>query len=89
VEVSSSAEVEVSGSATTQNISVSSAGRYNGYDLSSDEADVRATSAGSARVNASKKVDVQASSAGSIRYKGNPDKVYESESSGGSVKKSN
>jgi len=89
VDVSSSADVEVSGTATTQKVSVASAGRYNGYDLSSDEADVDASSAGSARINASKKIDARASSAGSIRYKGNPGKIYENESSGGSVKKSN
>ena len=36
-----------------------------------------------------KKIDARATSAGSVRYKGNPDKVYEDESSGGSVKDTN
>jgi len=89
VDVASSADLEVHGNATTQQVSVVSAGKYDAYDLDCEEAEVSAVSAGSARVMASKKLDARASSAGSIRYKGNPDKVYEDESSGGSVTGSN
>jgi hypothetical protein len=89
VTVASSADLEVSGKASMQDVNVSSAGKYDGYDLDCEEAEVSASSAGSARVMASKKIDANASSAGSIRYKGNPDKVYEDESSGGSVSGSN
>ena len=89
VQVSSSADLEVSGKAVHQDVSVSSAGKYDGYDLDCEEAEVNADSAGSARVNVSKKIDARANSAGSIRYRGNPDKVYEDENSGGSVRGSN
>jgi hypothetical protein len=89
VEVSSSGDLELTGKTTSQRVSVSSAGDYDAYDLSCDEAYVRASSAGSARINATKKIDAKASSAGSIKYRGEPDKVYVNSSSGGDVDKSN
>ena len=89
VEISSSADLEIFGKTVIAEISVSSAGKFDGYELSCSEVEVSANSAGTARVNASKKLDATATSAGNIRYKGNPDKVYEDESSGGSVKSSN
>ena len=88
IDVSSSGDLTVSGRTNSQRVSVSSAGDYDAYDLDCDEAYVRASSAGSARINASKKIDAKASSAGSVNYKGNPDKVYVSSSSGGDVNKS-
>lgn len=88
VEVSSSGELELSGKTTSQRVSVSSAGEYHAYELSCDEAYVRASSAGSARINATKRLDARASSAGSVKYKGEPDKVYVNSSSGGDVRKS-
>jgi hypothetical protein len=89
VEVSSSGDLELTGKTTSQRVSVSSAGDYDAYDLSCDEAYVRASSAGSARINVTKKIDAKASSAGSIKYRGEPDKVYVNSSSGGDVDKSN
>lgn len=89
VEVSSSGDLELTGKTNSQRVSVSSAGDYDAYDLSCEEAYVRASSAGSARINASKKIDAKASSAGSIKYRGEPDKVYVNSSSGGDVDKSN
>ena len=86
VEVSSSGDANFSGWVTSQNVDVSSAGSYDGSDLKCDEADVSASSAGSARVSASKRVDARASSGGSIKYSGDPDKVRESSSSGGSIR---
>ena len=88
VEVSSSGDLNIQGKARSQRVSVSSAGDYDGFDLACEEAYVRASSAGSARITASKEIDAKASSAGSVRYKGNPDKVYVNSSSGGGVSKS-
>ena len=88
IDVSSSGDLTVSGRTNSQRVSVSSAGDYDADDLDCDEAYVRASSAGSARIYASKKIDAKASSAGSVNYKGNPDKVYVSSSSGGDVNKS-
>lgn len=89
VNVSSSADVEISGKAKFQEVSVSSAGKYDGFDLESEEADITASSAGSARVTVTKRIEAEANSAGDVRYRGNPDKIYEDENSGGSVRKSN
>ena len=50
---------------------------------------MNANSAGTAKVNVTRRMEGNANSGGSIRYKGNPDKVYEDESSGGTVKRSN
>ncbi len=89
VSVSSSADVTISGRAMFQDVSVSSAGDYRAYDLECEEAEVSASSSGSAKVFASKRIDASASSAGSIRYRGEPGKVHVSSSSGGSARKSN
>lgn len=86
LDVSSSGEAEFSGWVTSQTVEVSSAGSYDGTDLKCDEADVSASSAGSARIFVSKSVEVSASSGGSVKYSGNPDKVRESSSSGGTVR---
>jgi hypothetical protein len=88
IDVSSSGDLTLSGKTSSQKVTVSSAGDYDAYDLECDEAYVRASSAGSARINAVKKIDAKASSAGSVNYRGNPDKVYVSSSSGGDINKS-
>jgi len=85
IDISSAGELELSGTTTSQRVDVSSAGEYNGYDLDCEDTYVRAASAGSARVMASKKIEAKASSAGSIKYKGDPEKVYVSSNSGGSA----
>jgi len=88
VDVSSSGELKLTGKTNSQRVSVSSAGGYYAYDLTCEEAYIRASSAGSARINATKEIDAKASSAGSVKYKGEPDKVYVNSSSGGNVNKS-
>jgi hypothetical protein len=88
IDISSSGVLVLSGRAVNQRVEVSSAGQYQGYDLECEDSYARVSSAGSARINATKKIDAKASSAGSIKYKGNPDKVYISSSSGGHAGKS-
>ncbi len=85
--ISSAGDVEIKGTAKTQDISVSSSGDYDGYDLISEEAEVGASSGGSAKVNVSEQLNARASSGGSIRYRGNP-RMDVSSSSGGSIRKS-
>ena len=89
VDVSSAGELFLRGNVDSQEVEVSSAGDYDGEDLVAKTTYVRVSSAGSARVHASEQIDAAASSGGSLRYFGNPDKVRQSESSGGSVKSSN
>jgi len=84
--ISSAGDVEIKGFAKTQDINVSSSGDYDGYGVESEEAEVSASSGGSARVSVSEQLNARASSGGSIRYKGNP-RMDVSSSSGGSIKK--
>ncbi|MDN5204441.1 head GIN domain-containing protein [Fulvivirgaceae bacterium BMA10] len=89
IDVTSSGSVEVSGNATVQDISVTSAGSIDAFDLVSEEASVKATSAGNARVHAVKRLEASANSAGSIRYRGNPAKTNVRSNSGGSIRRVN
>ncbi len=87
VDISSAGNLTARGYAGSQDIEVSSAGGYNGEDLQCEEAEIRVSSAGNARVNVNKSLDAQANSGGSIKYSGNPNKEYTSENSGGNVRK--
>jgi len=87
IEVSSSGILTLSGAAVSQRVEVSSAAEYDGSDLACEDAYVKASSAASARVHASKRIEAKASSAGSVKYFGNPDKVYVNANSGGYVGK--
>lgn len=89
VSVSSSGDLELEGKTNRIEIEVSSAGGVDAYDLQAKVVQVRASSAGSAKVTALEEIDARASSGASIRYKGNPDKSQTDSSSGGSVRKSN
>lgn len=86
---SSSGDIELEGVTKNLDISVSSAGGVDAYDLEANNVEVRASSAGGARVTANSSIDARASSGGSIRYRGNPTKSQTDSSSGGSVRKSN
>lgn len=88
VDVSSAADVRLAGKAHELEIDVSSAGGVNAYDLIAEIVDASASSAGSAKVHATKSLVARASSGGSIRYSGSPDRSNIDSSSGGSVKKS-
>lgn len=85
--VSSAGGIEISGTARELDVEVSSSGDFEGYDLPVKEAEVSASSGGSAEVTVSEQLDARASSGGSIRYRGNP-RMDISTSSGGSIKKS-
>ncbi len=87
-DISSAGNLIVKGSTLKQEVEVSSAGGYDGENLQCDEAEVSVSSAGHARLQATKYLDAEASSGGSIRYSGNPAKEYTTENSGGSVRKS-
>ena len=89
IEISSSGSLEITGTARYQDIDISSAGNLDAYDLKCEEVSASVSSAGKAKVQASKRIDAKANSAGSIRYKGNPDKTYVSANSGGSIKRAN
>ncbi len=87
VEVSSAANLTLAGSTVTQEVSVSSAAEYDGADLACEMADVTVSSAGSARIAASRELKAEANSGGTIKYSGTPQKVYVNTSSGGDIDK--
>lgn len=86
---SSAGQIELRGRTKSFEGDVSSAGQINAYDLDSDEADARASSAGQIRLSVESSLNADASSGGSIRFRGNPTRSMTNSSSGGSVKKSN
>jgi putative autotransporter adhesin-like protein len=86
VEASSAADVTVSGTANSQTVDISSASDYKAFELKCKSADISASSAADARVTAESSLEASASSGASIKYKGNPDKLRERSSSGGSVR---
>jgi hypothetical protein len=87
VEVSSSGDLELEGNCESQYVRASSSGDYNGFDLVSSFADIRASSGADVEVNVTEEIEADASSGASIYYRGNPDKVYVDSSSGGKVRK--
>lgn len=86
VDISSAGDLTVKGNTDFQKVEVSSAGEYRADELTSRKADVRTSSAGSARLNVREEIEANASSGGSIKYTGDPQKVFSNASSGGSVK---
>ena len=84
---SSAGDIEIEGQTSKLNVQVSSSGDFKGYNLPVKNAEVSASSAGSAEVSVSEQLDARASSGASIRYRGNP-RMDISTSSGGSIRKS-
>jgi hypothetical protein len=89
VDVSSAGDVVLEGRAGALEIEVSSAGEVDAYGLESEQVEVSASSAGTAKINVTKQLNANASSGGSVRYRGNPTRTNSNASSGGSIKKSN
>jgi Protein of unknown function (DUF2807). len=89
IDASSAGDIVLEGKARRVEVEASSAGDIDAYNLESESVNASVSSAGSAKVNATKEIDAHASSGGSIRYRGNPSKSNTNSSSGGSVKKSN
>ncbi len=87
IRTSSAADIQLSGKAGYVDASSSSAGEINAYDLTTQRARVRASSAGSVKITVTEEINADASSGGTIRYRGNPKKQFTDSSSGGSVKK--
>jgi hypothetical protein len=86
VEASSSASVTLSGRTKNYKVEVSSSAEIKSGDLLSENADVDASSSGSAEVYASVSLNAKASSSGSIDYRGAAS-VTKTENSSGSVDK--
>ena len=88
VDAASAGDIRLEGKGRNLRVEASSAGSVDAYNFECENAEARAATAGSARINVTKSLDAQASSGGSIRYRGNPSSTNTDSSSGGSVKKS-
>lgn len=84
---SSSGDITLSGEADYMEASTSSAGDIKAYELTVDEADIKASSAGDVKITVTKRLYARASSAGDIYYRGNPERVDARSSSAGDVVK--
>jgi len=87
LDISSSGDARLSGSTGDFDVSLSSAGDLYAFDLVADVVNVNVSSAGDARVHATKEISMNASSAGNIHYKGDARVVRSSKSSAGDINK--
>ncbi|PVX52297.1 putative autotransporter adhesin-like protein [Balneicella halophila] len=85
IDVSSAANVRVSGKCEELKVDASSASSAKLYDLIATNVDADASSAAHIEVYAVSKLDADASSGADIEYKGDPEFVNRDESSGGDV----
>jgi hypothetical protein len=79
--------IEVSGSATDQEVTVRTGGEYLGKNLNTEQTDVTVFAGGKALVSASEYVEANVTAGGSIEVFGNPKQIDRNETFGGSIKK--
>ena len=80
------ASIKVRGTATNQDVEVTTGGVYEAFDLINEYADVIAASGGNAEVNVSNLLDAKVRFGGNVYYKGNPEKVNSKKVFGGKIK---
>lgn len=83
---SSGSNLKLSGKATSVVARASSGSGISASDLSTESADVKATSGANISVNTSKKLTAHANSGGNVSYYGNPEIVNNNESVSGSIR---
>jgi len=81
----SGGKIMVSGNAPNQNITVRSGGEYHAKELKSEQTDVTILAGGKAYINVSEFVDANVTAGGTIEILGNPQKVKEDNTLGGSI----
>lgn len=86
--ISGAGDVTLKGSTQSFDASVSGAGDLKAANLESDKTKIKASGAGSAKVNAKQSLDADVSGAGDIIYKGNPTERNVNISGAGSVRES-
>ena len=80
------ASIKVRGTATNQDVEVTTGGVYEAFDLITEYTDVTAASGGNAEVNVSNLLDAKVRFGGDVFYKGNPEKVNSKKVFGGKIK---
>lgn len=80
-------QVEVSGNAVRQDISINTGGIFSGKNFETESTYVSISAAGEAYINASKLADIKVRAGGDVYIYGNPEKVNESKVFGGRIKR--
>lgn len=80
-------EVEVTGTAVKQDISIYTGGKFHGKALESESTEVAIRAGGEASVNASKLIDIKIRAGGDVYIYGNPAQVNENKVFGGRIKR--
>ncbi len=83
----SAARITVSGTAKTVEAKATTGGKFEGADLETEKAYVKANTGGNVTVNVTQLLDASAGTGGTVEYTGNPPKVETKETLGGTVKK--
>ena len=78
--------IKVRGTATNQEVEVTTGGVYEAYDLETEYADVIAASGGNVEVSVSNLLDAKVRFGGNVYYKGDPEKVNSKKVFGGKIK---
>ena len=78
--------IRVRGTATNQEVEVTTGGVYEAYDLETEYADVIAASGGNVEVSVSNMLDAKVRFGGTVYYKGDPEKVNSKKVFGGKIK---
>ncbi len=82
----SGGSIKVRGTASNQDVLVTTGGVYEAYGLGTEYADVTAASGAKAEVNVSNLLDANVRFGGTVYYKGNPEKVNTKKVMGGKIK---
>ena len=87
-ECNAGSTIKLSGESSSQNVEVSSGGKYDAKDLVTETTNIEASSGGSAEVNVTNSINAEASTGASIKYTGNPQnrEIESNKFSGGQVK---
>ena len=85
VDLSGSGNIELSGRALTQRVTVSGSGGYTGSALASEQADVEVSGSGSATVDVTGRLSATVSGSGDITYTGNPSQIDRDSSGSGDI----
>jgi hypothetical protein len=80
------ASIKVRGTATNQEIEVTTGGVYEAYDLITENTDVVSVSGAKAEINVTNLLDAKVRFGGNVYYKGNPEKVNSKKIVGGRIK---
>ena len=85
VDLTGSGEAQLAGTATSQQVTVTGSGDYDGRGLKSEQAEVEVSGSGSATVDVTGRLSATSTGSGDITYTGNPAQVDREASGSGEI----